>query len=290
MGVLLFSKDELVEFLIKRIKEEEPAVSFEPGEEGDMLYTVRFADQEDAKAIMNFDNIWTAYQRTNDINCVIEGLNAQLKALRMSHRLKEDWQGFREEHVYPVLRPKRYATRQPGGGTMLYDTTADGMDTLFMERRDGLCLFLNKEMVPEGQRNRWKRIAYDNVRKMGWVPPKESFPALNYWEGGRMHVFYDAGHPFQLQFFLRDMAEKGMSSSFLVGFPSYDMAIALTVDAGIATAKSAKDIALRSGLAKFTHVMYFQEPRPLSVNVYWVNGGKYTCVFRQPEPKEGKAG
>ncbi|WP_274361559.1 hypothetical protein [Paenibacillus thermotolerans] len=288
MGALLFTKEEMTAFLIKHIQEKEPSIRFEPKEE-ELLYTIRFEGYQEDLAVMNFNNIWTAYSRTNDLNCVIEGLNAQVKALSMSRSLQEDWQGFREEHVYPVLRHKLYAPDRRGERDgLLTDATVEGLDTMFLERRDGICLLLSKQMVPPGEQARWKRIAYDNVRAKGWVPPAESFPALNFWEGGTMHVFYGADHPFQLQFFLKELREKGMPSSFLVGFPSYDMAIALTVDGGIAKAKTAKEIALRSGLAKYMRAMYLQEPRPLSVNVYWVNGEHKSCVLREPAHASNK--
>jgi hypothetical protein len=289
MDSRLFTKEEMAEFMIKHIREAEPGVAFSRNEEGDMLYNVRFDGDNEAVAVINFENIWIAYRRTNDLNCVIEGMNAQIKAMRMSRDWETKWDGFREEHVFPVLRPKHYATVQPAGtGRMLYDAAVEGLDTLFMEQRDGLGFFLNKELVPQQKRGYLKRAAYDNLRKAGWFPAEETFPALNMTAGGKIHVYTDSPHPFQLQFFLKDMREKAMPSTFLVAFPSYDTAVALTVEDSIESSSSAVELAVRSGLVQFISLLYYEEPRPLSLDIYWVSSERFTRVYRRLEPRRGR--
>ncbi len=279
----LFSKTEVADFVVQWFAREEPGLRLEPVPEEELMYHVFGFNEPSAIGVMNVRNIWTAYRRSNDLNCIIEGLNGQLKGLQFCRHAEKHWTGYRREAILPTLRPKSFALVQFEGSRILHDDIVPELDTVFCELRDGFIIFVDVRMIPQEETLAWRTAAYRNLRKFGWSHATEQFPCNNLSVHGNIHLFYGTAHCFQLQFFIDEMRSDHFPNSFLVGFPSYDTAVALTLDEPIYSKEQAKQVAYRSGILNLVRLMYYEEKRPLSANIYWIHGKKKFCLLQSFE-------
>ncbi len=279
----VFSKTEVADFVMKWFAKEEPGLRLEPVPAEELLYHVYGFGEPSAIGVMNLRNIWTSYRRSNDLNCIIDGLNGQLKGIQFCRQAEKHWSGYRREFVLPTLRPKSFAHVQFEGSRILHDDIVPELDTVFCELRDGFIIFLDTRMIPHEDTFAWRTAAYHNLRKLGWANAAEQFPCNNQSIVGKIHLFHGIAHCFQLQFFIEEMRSAHFTKSFLVGFPSYDSAVALTLGEPVYSVEQAKQVAYRSGMMNLVRLMYYEEKRPLSANVYWIHGNKHICLLQSFE-------
>lgn len=279
----VFSKTEMADFVVQWFAREEPGLRLEPIPAEELMYHVYGFNEPSAIGVMNIRNIWTSYRRSHDLNCIIEGLNGQLKGIHYCRQAERQWTGYRREFILPTLRPKSFALLQSEGSCILHDDIVPELDTVFCELRDGFIIFLDLKIIPQEDNLSWRKAAYRNLRKFGWANPLEQFPCNNQSIEGNIHLFYGISHCFQLQFFIEEMRSAHFSKSFLVGFPSYDSAVALTFNEPIYSKEQAQQLALRSGIRNLVRLMYYEEKRPLSANIYWIHGKRNICLFQSFE-------
>jgi hypothetical protein len=273
---ILIKKD-LMEFIMKRLREFSPAISFEQGE--DELTFRLIEPNGNTSGWLWLHNIWHAYQRSGDLNTIIDFINGQIQGMQYIHQMTVQPRGVDIHNVYPAIRPLNYANDQKEMiGRCFSDTSVPGLDTIFVERREGFSVILNEEIVKPVliymNEDEIKKQAYANLHKRGWVDPEMIIPAMNVEEDGEFHVFRAPGYPFHHQFFLPDMTSGHLPNSYLVAFPGQYMAVVLTIEGSIQSASQAKRISIRSGLIYFAKYAIAAEPRPLSNNIYWVQGNK----------------
>ncbi|MEX2461113.1 MAG: hypothetical protein WD469_07390 [Paenibacillaceae bacterium] len=273
----ILRKKDLTEFVMKRVREFAPAISFEQGEDA---LTFRLVEPNgDASGWLWLHNIWHDYQRSGDLNIVINFINGQIEAMLYMKQMTEQPRGVDIFNVYPAIRPQNYVNDQKEQiGRCFNDASVPGLDTVFVERKEGFLVILNEDVVKPVlvymDENEIKKQAYENLRKRGWVEPEMIIPAMNVEEDGTFHVFHSPGYPFHHQFLLSDMSSVHLPNSFLVTFPGQYMAVVLTIEGSIQSALQAKRIAERSGLIYFAKYATASEHRPLSNNIYWVEGNK----------------
>jgi hypothetical protein len=270
-------KQELTEFVMKRIKENSPVISFEQGED-ELTYRLIEPNGDDS-GWLRLHNIWHAYQRSGDLNEVIDFINAQIEVMQYIKQMTEQPRGVNVFNVYPAIRPSDYIKGQKDFlGKCLSDNSVPGLDTVFLERKEGFMIVLNEGLVAPVlvymNIEEIKKQAYDNLRKKGWVASHTSIAAMNHEDGGIFHVFEAPGYPFHHQFFLEDMSSANLPHSFLVAFSGQNTAVVLTVEEAIHSASQAKRIAIRSGMIYFAKYAFASDPRPLSNHIYWVEGNK----------------
>jgi hypothetical protein len=270
-------KQELTEFVMNRVKENAPAISFEQGE--DELTFRLIEPNGDASGWLWLHNIWHAYQRSGDLNEVIDFINGQIEAMQYIKKMTEQPRGVNIFNVYPAIRPSDYIKGQKDHlGKCISDNSVPGLDTVFVERNEGFMVVLNEGLVEPVlvymNIDEIKKQAYDNLRKRGWVASHMSIAAMNLDESGMFHVYESSGYPFHHQFFLEDMSSTNLPHSFLVAFSGQNTAVVLTVKEPIQSASQAKRIAIRSGMIYFAKYAFTSDPRPLSTHIYWVEGNK----------------
>jgi hypothetical protein len=273
----MLRKKDLSEFVMKRVQDNNPAITFEQGE--DELTFRLIQPNGEASGWLWLHNIWHAYQRTGDLNAVIDFINGQIEAMHYIKQMTEQPRGVDIFNVYPALRPSNYIKDQKDHfGKCISDNSVPGLDTVFIERKEGFMVVLNESLVEPVlvymNQDEIKKQAYDNLRKRGWVASHMSIAALNLDEAGMFHVFESPGYPFHHQFFLQDMSSTQLPSSFLVAFSGQNTAVVLTIEDAIQSAFQAKQIAIRSGMIYFAKYALASDPRPLSNHIYWVEGNK----------------
>jgi hypothetical protein len=246
----------------------------------ELVYNVFMKEDTNKSGMLNLRNIWTAYQRSKDINTVIDGLNGHLRGMRFCRELGTQGIDYQWDNVFPTLRPKHYARLQLAESKLLCDRMVPELDTVFCERREGLLLFLDRDALTQHSAEDLRNQAYTNLHQQGWIFPVERFPGLNRAEKGVLHIYYDVAHCFQLQFFLEHMRSLYLPKTFLVAFPSFDTAIVLTMDIPLLSVNQAQEVAMRSGMMKLVHMINRREQRPLATHIYWVRGRRTTCLFR----------
>jgi hypothetical protein len=273
----MLRKKDLTEFVMKRVKENAPATTFEQGE--DELTFRLIEPNGDASGWLWLHNIWHEYQRSGDLNTVIDFINGQIEAMKYIQQMTEQPRGVDIFNVYPAIRPSNYIKNQKDHfGKCFSDNSVPGLDTVFVERKEGFMVVLNESLVEPVlvymNVDEIKKQAYDNLRKRGWVASHMNIPAMNVEEDGMFHVYESPGYPFHHQFFLQDMSSAYLPSSFLVAFSGQNTAVVLTIDDPIQSASQAKRIAIRSGMIFFAKYALASDPRPLSNHIYWVDGNK----------------
>jgi hypothetical protein len=273
----MLRKKELTEFIIKRVLEYVPEVTFERGE--DELTFRLIKPTGEASGWLWLHNIWHSYQRSGDLNTVIDFINGQIEAMRYLQQMTEQPRGVDIFNVYPAVRPANYIKDQKDHfGKCFSDDSVPGLNTVFVERKEGFMVIINERLVEpvlvymnEAQ---IKKQAYDNLRNRGWVASHKSIDALNYAENGIFHMFESSGYPFHHQFFLPEMSAPHLPGSFLVIFPGQNTAVVLTLADSIQSAAQAKQIAIHSGMIYFAKYALAADHRPLSNHIYWVDGNK----------------
>jgi hypothetical protein len=270
-------KKDLTEFVMKRVKEYEPSISFEQG--ADELTFRLIEPNGDASGWLHLHNVWYAYQRSGDLNTVIDFINGQIEAMQYFKQLLEQPRGADIFNVYPTIRPANYIRDQKESlGNCFYDNSVPGLDTIFVERKEGYTVVINECLVEPilnyMNEDEIKKQAYANLRQRGWVTPHKSIAAMNTDEGGMFHLYDSHVYPFHHQFFMEEMSSAHLPSSFLVIFPGQHSAVVLSNKIAIKSASQAKQIAIDSGMIYFAKYAFASFPRPLSNHIYWVDGNK----------------
>jgi hypothetical protein len=287
MSNLLFSKQEMANFVVRWLRIEEPDIRLEPVLGMELVYNVFMKEDPNKSGMLNLRNIWTAYQRSKDINTIIDGLNGHLRGMRFCREWGSQGIDYQWDKVFPTLRPKNYARLQLAESKLLCDKMVPELDTVFCERREGLLLFIDRDAIPEQSADDLRNQAYANLHQQGWIFPVERFPGLHRAENGVLHIYYDVAQSFQLQFFIEEMRSAYLPKTFLVAFPSFDTAVVLTMDIPLLSVNQAQEVAMRSGMMKLVHMMNRREQRPLATHIYWIRGLRTVCLFRSHSRLKG---
>lgn len=262
---------------MKRVRNFLPAITFVQGEDE---LTFRLIEPSGVgSGWFRLHNIWLTYQRSGDLNTVIDFINGQIEAMQHIHKMAEQPRGVDIFNVYPAIRQSDYIRDQKDHfGICFSDHSVPGLDTIFVERKEGFMVVLNKTLVEPVlvymNEDEIKKQAYDNLVKRGWVKSHKSIAAMNVEEDGMFHLFESPGYPFHHQFFVEEMSLAHLPSSFLVIFPGHYSAVVLTVEAAIHSASQAKKIAIDSGMIYFAKYALASDPQPLSNHIYWIDGNK----------------
>ncbi|QGQ94303.1 hypothetical protein EHS13_04975 [Paenibacillus psychroresistens] len=105
----LLKKQELTEFAMKRVKENAAFLSFEQGE--DELTFRLIEPNGDPSGWLWLHNIWNSYQRSGDLNEVIDLINGQLEGMKYIKQMTEQPRGVDVFNVYPAIRQSDYIKR-----------------------------------------------------------------------------------------------------------------------------------------------------------------------------------
>lgn len=277
----LFTKKEFAEFVIRRFQKQTTEYEYRPLDANDPFKYGLTRKETGAYAILYLHNAWETYIRTGDMNAIVDYMNDQLKIMKFTRQMEENFKGVDLTKIYPAIRSYDFRKQQESGEMYLFDERVPRLDSLFLERQDGFSVFLTKEYIKPAlvymSEEEIKEHAYANLRRRGWNPEHYRMPAPPGVEA-TFHMYLRTDYPFQHQFFLPDMARNRLPASYLVAIPARDMAVVLTAEEPLTSAYAAGRCALASGFSYFVDVCFRKEPRPISRNVYWVHEGKSYCL------------
>lgn len=273
MHVRLFTQEEFVKFVLDHVAKGAPTAQIKAIEGPGLPFEIAFEGYTHMNAILNLHTMWTVYAHTNDLNSIIEGINAHIKGLHYCRYDPEKLTRYERDSVFPTLRTPNENYAHPGAGEILQDRGLAGLHILFCDYRDGLAIFLQKELLNPQEQMQWRDIAYENLRKKGWVRHRERFAARH--DQGNIEVYTgEKGYPSHVQFLLPEMTKAHLPPSYLVAFPGVELTVVYCppVSYPIKTARNARQLAFMSGWSSYVWMLFDQNPRPLSRTLYWING------------------
>jgi hypothetical protein len=227
-----------------------------------------------AKGILSLHNVWQSYVRTGDLNQAIDFLNGIIHASTYGQQTEN--MALDAERIFPSLRPEGYS-RQMETGDLLCEGRLPGLDTVFMERKDGFTVLINKELLlanPQWDEKSLIHKAYENLRNRGWSAPQLRLPVPFNTVPGEILVFHTEDDPIELQLLVPQLYRPHLPESFLAAFPARYNALVLRTDADMHSASTAKRFALQTGFKEVVKMAFNKEPWPLSRNIYWITGAK----------------
>lgn len=269
----LLTREHFIQFVMGKIEEIWPNALVEQGKT-DMDYTIK-QSEEDAMAVgIYLGNLWSNYQRTNDLNTIMDYLNIQIN---VNANIEEMAKTLNIDAVFPAFRRAGFSKlentipedmKDKEEVWMIQDDFSDALEVVYIEDSERFVSFVSSNRLPKGMtEDELSDIAYANLKKQGWVAPVDS---IDIGEYATLHIFHNPNLPYQGQFGVREMFEPHLGDYFLFAIPTreYSVAVQFKKDPDTFLAM-ATDMAVR--LKHMATAMNQKELNPLSDIVHRVS-------------------
>ena len=277
--MMVFSEAEVVDFVLNRIKEIYPNAHFEKLEED--RYRIWFTGtspvSDNGEAEVYFGNVITNYNKTNDMNTLVDFVNAYSEILNtFSGKSNQHLINF--DNIFPVLKANDFSERlntkldkDKQEAIILSDRISNDLKFLYGENHPTFVNYLYNPL-PEGyNHDKVVEKAFSNLKRKGWMKEDEK-TEIN---GISVYRFDSIAYPYQAQFFIKDWVYEYFKSPNLVfAFPTSSLTLVMAMAPEEALTNLPMIRPFLSIFQKMTNDAYDKNASALSRKIFGLHNGK----------------
>lgn len=269
--------EEFAEMMTRRLSESlQMNVRQKEGEP--LLLEIRFdPDNPKGNIQVSLHDSYRLYRASGDLNAAIDYLNDVVRNSRYVST-EDEITRLDPAYIYPAIREERYVEEAGREAAFVSDEYLPGLRQIYLEIKGGCTKILTKSFLacnPHLTEAEVKPLAYRNLQKGGWQPPRLSMRSP-LRTSCSVDIYLEPPFPIECQFLLPELAMRRMPSHYIIAFTNRQCTLVMRSKEPMDTARRALELVRESGFNVIVQRSSCFMPYPVSDRLFWVRHGKAT--------------